>query len=72
MRKTTSARRSDLTLQAVESNIEEKLREKRTKYQQLPFEIWDKKMFKIETLKVCCPFIHSHMIIKIIVIMINF
>ena len=57
MRKTTSARRPDLTLEdlderkiwlvvmacPVESNIEEKLREKRTKYKQLAFEIRERR-----------------------------
>ena len=57
MRKTTSARRPDLTLEDLqerkiwlidmarpsESNIEDKLREKRFKYQQLVFEIREKR-----------------------------
>ena len=57
MRKTTSARRPDLTLEDLqerkiwlidmarpsESNIEDKLREKRFKYQQLAFEIREKR-----------------------------
>ena len=58
MRKTTSARRPDLTLEdlqerkiwlidmacPLESNIEDKLREKRSKYQKLAFEIREKRL----------------------------
>ena len=63
MRKTTSARRPDLTLEDLqerkiwlidmacpsESNIEDKLREKRSKYQKLAFEIRGKRLgYRVE------------------------